>query len=143
VDTAGRPLRHALEEWTPSPAEYVGLVPFVDGSRERLCRRTSVALVAQPGVRRVFVCRAFAEVALRQPAVAEAMVIHEILHTLGLGEAPMPGQPTSLEITQRVEQRGADSPGSGQVLNLARPGRGPRFKIQDLTPITIRAKLRR
>jgi hypothetical protein len=32
-------------------------------------------------------------------------VIHEILHTLGLGEAPMPGQATSLEITQRVEAR--------------------------------------
>jgi hypothetical protein len=104
-DTGGRPLQQTLEEWTSSPAEYVGLVPFVDGSREALCRRSNVALVAQPGVRRVYVCRAFAEVALRQPAVAEAMVIHEILHTLGLGEAPMPGQPTSLEITQRVEAR--------------------------------------
>jgi hypothetical protein len=29
------------------------------------------------------------------------MVIHEILHTLGLGENP----PTSVEITQRVEAR--------------------------------------
>jgi hypothetical protein len=29
------------------------------------------------------------------------MVIHEILHTLGLGENP----PTSIEITQRVESR--------------------------------------
>jgi hypothetical protein len=53
----------------------------------------------------VYVCKAFAEVALRQPAVAEAMLIHEVLHTLGLGEAPMPGQPTSLEITQRVQSR--------------------------------------
>jgi hypothetical protein len=105
VDTAGRPLQQTLDEWTPSPAEYIGLVPFVDGSRETLCRRSNVALVAQPGVRRVHVCKAFAEVALRQPAVAEAMVIHEILHTLGLGEAPMPGQATSLEITQRVEAR--------------------------------------
>jgi hypothetical protein len=33
------------------------------------------------------------------------MVIHEILHTLGLGEAPQPGAPTSIEITQRVEAR--------------------------------------
>jgi hypothetical protein len=53
----------------------------------------------------VFVCRTFAEVQLRQPGVAESMVIHEILHTLGLGENPMPGQPTSIEITQRVEAR--------------------------------------
>jgi hypothetical protein len=47
----------------------------------------------------------FAEVQLRQPGVAESMVIHEILHTLGLGESPQPGAPTSIEITQRVEAR--------------------------------------
>jgi hypothetical protein len=33
------------------------------------------------------------------------MVIHEILHTHGLGEAPQKGAPTSIEITQRVEGR--------------------------------------
>ena len=105
ADPGGRSLQENLDEWTTSPAEYVGLIPFVDGSREKLCRRANVALVAQPGVRRVFVCKAFAEVQLRQPAVAEAMIIHEILHTLGLGEAPLPGAPTSLEITRRVEAR--------------------------------------
>lgn len=105
TDADGRTLQQNLEEWTASPSEYIGLIPFVDGSREKLCRRTNVSLVAQPGVRRVYVCKAFAEVQLRQPAVAAAMVIHESLHTLGLGEAPMPGQPTSLEITQRVESR--------------------------------------
>jgi len=73
----------------------------VDGSSQALCRKTKTALVASPGVRRVFVCRTFAEVQLRQPGVAESMVIHEVLHTLGLGENP----PTSIEITQRVEAR--------------------------------------
>ena len=77
----------------------------MDGSSQALCRKTKTALVASPGVRRVFVCKTFAEVQLRQPGVAESMVIHEVLHTLGLGEAPMPGQPTSIEITQRVESR--------------------------------------
>ena len=77
----------------------------MDGSSQALCRKTKTALVASPGVRRVFVCKTFAEVQLRQPGVAESMVIHEILHTLGLGEAPMPGAPTSIEITQRVEAR--------------------------------------
>ena len=105
TDAEGRTLQQSLEKWTASAAEYIGLIPFVDGSSQALCRRTKTALVATPGVRRVFVCKTFADVQLRQPAVAEAMVIHEILHTLGLGEAPMPGQPTSLEITQRVEAR--------------------------------------
>ena len=105
TDAEGRTLRQNLDEWGASPAEYVGLIPFVDGSSQALCRKTKTALVASPGVRRVFVCKTFAEVQLRQPGVAESMVIHEILHTLGLGEAPMPGQPTSIEITQRVEAR--------------------------------------
>ena len=101
TDAEGRTLQQNLEEWTASPAEYVGLIPFVDGSSQALCRKTKTALVASPGVRRVFVCRTFAEVQLRQPGVAESMVIHEVLHTLGLGENP----PTSIEITQRVEAR--------------------------------------
>ena len=105
TDAQGRSLQHNLEEWSPSPAEYIDLIPFVDGSSQALCRKTKTALVASPGVRRVFVCRTFADVQLRQPGVAESMVIHEILHTLGLGEAPRPGAPTSIEITQRVEAR--------------------------------------
>ena len=39
--------------------------------------------------------------ALHEPRLAEALVIHEMLHTLGLGENP----PTSTEITKRVEGR--------------------------------------
>ena len=105
TDAQGRTLQQNLEEWTAAPAEYIGLIPFVDGSSQALCRKTKTALVASPGVRRVFVCKTFADVQLRQPGVAESMVIHEILHTLGLGEAPQPGALTSIEITQRVEAR--------------------------------------
>jgi hypothetical protein len=97
----GRTLQEALAEWAESPAAYVELVPFVDGSSQANCRQPNVALTTSPGVRRVFVCKAFADFQLRQPGVAESMVIHEILHTLGLGENP----PTSIEITQRVEAR--------------------------------------
>jgi hypothetical protein len=105
TDARGRTLQQNLEEWGASPPEYIGLIPFVDGSSQALCRKTKTALVASPGVRRVFVCKTFAEVQLRQPGIAESMVIHEILHTLGLGEAPQRGAPTSIEITQRVEAR--------------------------------------
>jgi hypothetical protein len=105
TDAQGRTLQQNLEEWGASPAEYIGLIPFVDGSSQALCRRTKTALAASPGVRRVFVCKTFADFALRQPTIAESMVIHEILHTLGLGESPQRGAPTSLEITQRVEAR--------------------------------------
>ena len=101
ADAKGRSLRQNLEEWGASPTEYVDLIPFLDGSSQPLCRKTKTALVANPGVRRVYVCQAFADLQLHQPGIAESMVIHEILHTLGLGENP----PTSIEITQRVESR--------------------------------------
>jgi len=81
--------------------EYLRMIPFLDGSRQPLCRRSRTMLVSQPGVRRVWVCRSFAAFQLREPHVAESRVIHQTLHTLGLGEDP----PSSLEITQRIEAR--------------------------------------
>jgi len=109
-DAEGHTIRENLETWQMSPAEYLRIIPFVDGSREKLCRSSRIALVATPNVRRVLVCQAFADLQLRQPREAESMVIHELLHTLGLGENP----PASLEITRRVDfrchpgRRGAD-----------------------------------
>jgi hypothetical protein len=100
-DTSGRTLQESLSEWTMTPADYASLIPFLDGSRQPLCRKTKTALVSSPGVRRIYVCQSFADLQVRQPGLAESMVIHELLHTLGLGENP----PTSLEITQRVEAR--------------------------------------
>jgi hypothetical protein len=102
TEVGGRTLRAALEEWGTSPAGYLRLVPFLDGSERPLCRHGNVALVTEVGVRRVFVCTAvFSAHQLRNPGVAESMIIHEMLHTLGLGENP----PSSIEITQRVESR--------------------------------------
>ena len=97
----GRPLRENLEKWGVGPADYLEMVPFLDGSGQRLCRWGKVDLAAAPGVPRVFVCGPFAATQLREPRMAEALVIHEMLHTLGLGENP----PTSAEITSRVMGR--------------------------------------
>jgi hypothetical protein len=41
------------------------------------------------------------EIARSRPYEAEVCLIHDMLHTLGLGENP----PTSSEITQRVKRR--------------------------------------
>jgi hypothetical protein len=84
-----------------SPAEYLRILPFVDGSGEPLCRREKVMLASIPHVPRVIVCPGFAKAQRDQPRAAEALVIHEVLHTLGLGEKP----PSSMEITRRVEAR--------------------------------------
>jgi len=100
-DGEGRPLRQSLGKWGVSAAEYVQMIPFLDGSSHRLCLWSKVELVSSPGTPRVYVCGRFATTQVREPGLAEAMVIHEMLHTLGLGENP----PTSGEITSRVKGR--------------------------------------
>ena len=100
-DGQGLPLRQSLEKWGVSAAEYVQMIAFVRGARHPLCLKGDVALVSTPGFPRVYVCSRFAVTHWSEPELAEAMVIHEMLHTLGLGENP----PSSLEITKRVRRR--------------------------------------
>ena len=100
-DGQGRPLQEALEKWGVGAAEYLQMIPFLDGASQTLCRWSKVDLVTSPGVPRVFVCAQFAVTQIREPWMAEHVVIHEMLHTLGLGENP----PSSVEITQRVKGR--------------------------------------
>lgn len=100
-DAQGRTIERNLERWEMGPAEYLRILPFVDGFGESLCRREKVMLVSTPNVPRVVVCPGFARMLRSEPRVAEILVIHEALHTLGLGENP----PTSSEITRRVEAR--------------------------------------
>jgi len=107
-DREGRTLAENLQAWGVSAAEYVQIVPFRDGASVPLCQRQTVRLATTPGSPPVYVCPAaaglgspFAQIQARNPSLAEAMVIHEILHTLGLGENP----PTTFEITERVRAR--------------------------------------
>jgi hypothetical protein len=100
-DAQGKPLRAALARWGRTPSDYLRIVPFLDGSAHPPCQSGRAELFAEVGVPRVFVCRSFADKQVRDPWTAENMVIHELLHTLGLGENP----PTSGEITARVNGR--------------------------------------
>jgi hypothetical protein len=100
-DARGRTIERNLEEWAVGPAEYLRIVPFVDGSGQLLCQASKVMLVSTPSVPRVTVCPGFAKLQQDRPRLAESLIIHELLHTLGLGENP----PTSSEITGQVEER--------------------------------------
>jgi hypothetical protein len=60
------------------------------------------AAFTSPGNGTIAICtRAFFEVLARDPVRMEAILIHEALHSLGLGENP----PSSAEITRRVLER--------------------------------------
>ena len=109
-DPAGRTLLTNLEAWQQTPAEYLkSAITFLDGSTLPSCRKGTVPLVTSRGQLAVFVCPAggstpgsrFARIQIENPTLAEAMVIHEMLHSLGLGENP----PTTFEITDRVMAR--------------------------------------
>ena len=101
-DGAGRVLREGLQATGQSPEGYLGFIVFYDGQSNLRCRRKGLLAVAAPGSRVVYVCpEGFATMARRNRAWVEATLIHEALHTLGLGENP----PSSSEITERVMQR--------------------------------------
>ena len=108
-DSEGRTLDQRLEEWAMSAADYLQMIPFFDGFSRPICGRSSVELVSTAGMALVCVCPAgagalnsrFAKLQLENPSLAEFMIIHEMLHTLGLGENP----PSSFEITEQVMRR--------------------------------------
>jgi hypothetical protein len=98
TDRAGRPLDERLRELGVDRQTYLTMVVFIDGSRETPCLKGSFAFTA-PGSRVVRICvEEFKRTWQTSPDHAVSRVIHEMLHTLGLGEDP----PSSAEITRRV-----------------------------------------
>ena len=82
--------------------QWLDRLVFADGIGQAACRRSGVLFATAAGSRVVFACaQRFALLAGSDPDLAAALVIHEMLHTLGLPEAP----PTSGEITARVRRR--------------------------------------
>ena len=105
----GRTLRERLAVHGLTPPAYLDRVLFYDGDQEKSCRRKDVVAVTVPGARVVLVCPGFYRRSHREPVYAEAVLIHEALHTLGLGENP----PSSREITHRVRLRCLDGRAAG------------------------------
>jgi hypothetical protein len=101
-DQSGRPLRAALDDLSLTPEEYLERIFFYDAEGLGHCRRTHVLAMTTPGSRVVLVCGArFVAARRHDPRLTEVVLIHETLHTLGLGENP----PTTGEITSRVFAR--------------------------------------
>lgn len=81
--------------------QYVGMLVFYDGTRTRACEKGAVAFTT-PGSRAVHVCvDQLKQAQSANPEHVVAALIHEILHTLGLGENP----PSPSDITRRVRAR--------------------------------------
>ncbi len=82
--------------------QWLDRLVFADGVGQAACRRSEVLFATAPGSRVIFACaQRFSLLAAGDPDRAAALVIHEMLHTLGLPEAP----PTSAQITAAVLKR--------------------------------------
>jgi hypothetical protein len=100
-DERNLPLRAKLRELDTDPEGYLRLVSFLDGAQSATCRRHGVLAFTTQGSRVVYLCgRDFERAWRRDVAVVQATVIHELLHSLGLGENP----PSPRAITYRIQQ---------------------------------------
>ena len=98
----GQSLEAVLRARGRTPQAHLDSLVFKDGSGRPRCASAGILAFTHVGGDTVYVCAAqFTRVAERDPGFADVVLIHEVLHTLGLGENP----PTSGEITARVAER--------------------------------------
>jgi hypothetical protein len=98
TDRDDRPLADALAASGRSASAYLDAILFYDGKHDERCGQKWILAVTMPGIRVVKICPAFLAMSRWDPDEAEATLIHEALHTLGLGENP----PSSRDITAQV-----------------------------------------
>jgi hypothetical protein len=102
-DDSGRPLDSKLDALHQSGAEYLYSLRFVDSRDLSPCRADRhIAAFTERGSHVIHICGAlFESELLHNPLTSEVLIIHELLHALGLGENP----PTESEITHQIFAR--------------------------------------
>jgi len=102
IDETGRSLSTTLAATGRTAVEEFGLLRFVDDRRAPQCRGGARLAFTQTGSHLIRVCgQHFTDWFTRNRTTTEIILIHEFLHSLGLGENP----PTSEAITERVAAR--------------------------------------
>ena len=98
----GRSLQKSLDAAGASGGQYLESLVFFDGNGKSRCDDRGTLASTFPNSRVIYVCGPqFLDRARRDPGLASALIIHEELHSLGLGENP----PTSKHITAHVIER--------------------------------------
>ena len=102
-DDSGRSLDSRLDALQQSPAHYLSSLRFVDSRDSASCGGNSqIAAFTARGSHVIHICGArFESKFLHDPLTSEVVIIHELLHALGLGENP----PTESEITHQIFAR--------------------------------------
>ena len=100
-DESGRPLADNLSATGLTLPVYVSRLYAVEGDPARECaNNTRIRAFTAPGSRVIHLCSAHFGTT-SEIVSAQMTIIHEILHTLGLGENP----PSSDQITRQVTAR--------------------------------------
>lgn len=98
----GRPLAESLDATGLAPAQYVRSIRFRSGRGLSPCGAPGMLAYTSPGSRAVVVCPGpLAGFRTGEGTSTVVVVLHEALHSLGLGEDP----PSSREITAAVRGR--------------------------------------
>ena len=101
-DEGGRPLAAALAGLEVDLPSYLRLIVFVDGFAQPRCGDSDILALTMPRNRVVYICGRSLERELHyHERWTRAVLIHEALHTLGLGENP----PSSGSITATIVER--------------------------------------
>jgi len=101
-DAKGRALQARLDSLDYSASSFLQILRFANGERLSPCQSSGVLAATTPLSHVIFLCGVrFFETERHDPEFAAALVIHEMLHSLGLGENP----PASNDITMRVLDR--------------------------------------
>jgi hypothetical protein len=100
--SSGRTLQEQLDSLGWSGQRYLDSMVFYQFADPRSCRNPRILAATAPGDRVVFICGSrFSNLIRRDPSALWVAILHEELHSLGLGENP----PTSEEISRGVAQR--------------------------------------
>ena len=100
-DTVGHTLQERLDGLGETPRQYLARLTFREALDSR-CHDSARLAFTYLNQTVVFVCGTrLWQTYRRNPTHVEALVIHEMLHTLGLGENP----PTSLQIQAGILKR--------------------------------------
>ena len=100
-DASGRTMQERLDLLGETPRGFLSRLIFRE-SFDRRCHDSVTLAFTYLESREVFICGTqFWQAYQRNPSRVEALIIHEMMHTLGLGENP----PSSLEINARVIKR--------------------------------------
>jgi hypothetical protein len=100
-DAGGRTLQERLDALGRSGHAHLQAIYFYDGANRLGCQRGRTLAVTEPGSVVVHICPSFVFSQRQDPDQAPVALIHELLHTLGLGENP----PSSEAITRHVRAR--------------------------------------